>query len=321
MNCRCNKPYNHISHLLSGAPKPKCKCNSNDSQGESTEIKDYDLKLVMQIPIDVESDVESPQLILWNDLGNDNNIESAYINGKEVSQFYPFTEEDKGKFVTVYYKFKNSTEIPAGQFAGLTPIQQIYIGDNVRTIKGIDIYSQATYESIGAFSQLYYLTTLDLNKVQTVEGCAFIAGSASKTGIQNLILPNTLEHVDDYGFSGICNKVYVYNSSTVTTSKQIYKLNSSWDLHLLYYVNGTSFTFYNDERNVTVVFPETTQSIKLKTFDTLDIKCKAVVPPTVDFVDSSSSKISHVYVPAESIETYKTAAGWSDVASKIQAIV
>lgn len=42
----------------------------------------------------------------------------------------------------------------------------------------------------------------------------------------------------------------------------------------------------------------------------------ALIPPS--FVGASSS--SKIYVPAESVETYKAASGWKEYASKIQAI-
>jgi hypothetical protein len=51
----------------------------------------------------------------------------------------------------------------------------------------------------------------------------------------------------------------------------------------------------------------------------LSLTINAVVPPSLNgyvFLGSSYP----IYVPSESVETYKAASGWSDYASRIQAI-
>ena len=52
-----------------------------------------------------------------------------------------------------------------------------------------------------------------------------------------------------------------------------------------------------------------------------NVTVEAITPPSLGhsvFLDTSSSLV--IYVPAESVEAYKTATNWSDYASKIQAI-
>ena len=52
------------------------------------------------------------------------------------------------------------------------------------------------------------------------------------------------------------------------------------------------------------------------------VSIKATTPPTVngELFGNSGSALKNIYVPAESVETYKAADGWKDFADKIQAI-
>ena len=46
-----------------------------------------------------------------------------------------------------------------------------------------------------------------------------------------------------------------------------------------------------------------------------------IIPPSISsFAMGHIDKISKIYVPAESVEAYKTATNWSNYASKIEAI-
>ena len=46
----------------------------------------------------------------------------------------------------------------------------------------------------------------------------------------------------------------------------------------------------------------------------------ATTPPTLGIIAFDSTNKCPIYVPSESVETYKSASGWSDYASRIQAI-
>lgn len=50
------------------------------------------------------------------------------------------------------------------------------------------------------------------------------------------------------------------------------------------------------------------------------ITCLATTPPTLGGIAFNSTNECPIYVPAESVETYKSASGWSNYASRIQAI-
>ena len=54
------------------------------------------------------------------------------------------------------------------------------------------------------------------------------------------------------------------------------------------------------------------------------VTCKAITPPTLGYDVFKSTPIAsgngHIYVPSASVNAYKSASGWSDYASRIQAI-
>lgn len=50
------------------------------------------------------------------------------------------------------------------------------------------------------------------------------------------------------------------------------------------------------------------------------VTVKATTPPTLGSIAFYYTNSCPIYVPSESVETYKSASGWSDYASRIQAI-
>jgi hypothetical protein len=50
------------------------------------------------------------------------------------------------------------------------------------------------------------------------------------------------------------------------------------------------------------------------------ITCYATTPPTYGTSSFNNTYVTKIYVPSESVETYKAASGWSTHASKIEAI-
>jgi len=51
-----------------------------------------------------------------------------------------------------------------------------------------------------------------------------------------------------------------------------------------------------------------------------EITIYATTPPSYSGTFTGCSKLAHIYVPAESVEDYKAASGWSSWSSKIEAI-
>lgn len=75
---------------------------------------------------------------------------------------------------------------------------------------------------------------------------------------------------------------------------------------------------------ITVNIPNTVTSIGDQVFrqctSLTSVTIKATTPPTLDITAFTDTNNCPIYVPAESVNTYKEASGWSDYASRIQAI-
>ena len=76
---------------------------------------------------------------------------------------------------------------------------------------------------------------------------------------------------------------------------------------------------------INVILPVSVSSIGGTAFSSCDsltsVTINAVEPPTFGLdMFKNSSQLSNIYVPAESVEKYKTASGWSDYADIISAI-
>lgn len=75
---------------------------------------------------------------------------------------------------------------------------------------------------------------------------------------------------------------------------------------------------------VSITIPSSVKRIREQVFYNCS-KCKSVtllptVPPTLDNVNSFGNNNCIIYVPAESVDVYKSASVWSTYASRIQAI-
>lgn len=89
----------------------------------------------------------------------------------------------------------------------------------------------------------------------------------------------------------------------------------------------TGYSFCRDNKLLTsVVLPETITAVADSAFSgcskLTSLTIKAVTPPSLaGNALSGTPGTLKIYVPAESVDTYKSASGWSSHASKIQAIV
>lgn len=87
-------------------------------------------------------------------------------------------------------------------------------------------------------------------------------------------------------------------------------------------LGGTTF---RGTKLVEVVIPEKVTKMGTRCFafcgKLTSITMLPTTPPTIDNTTFQSSDVlTHIYVPAESLTAYKTAANWSSYASKISAI-
>ena len=86
---------------------------------------------------------------------------------------------------------------------------------------------------------------------------------------------------------------------------------------------GNYFAYMTKISSVTI--PSGVTAIGSRAFGTIStlrtITCLAVTPPTLDsYTFQNTRNIANIYVPAASVEAYKSASVWSTLADKITAI-
>lgn len=119
--------------------------------------------------------------------------------------------------------------------------------------------------------------------------------SASNYVITKIIIPNGVEIVGNYAFISTRANVFIPNSTTTISEGACY-LTSNTEI-------GTGVTYmgasaFREAQNITI---------------------HALTPPTLASSTFTSFK-GYVYVPAEVVDIYKTATGWTGMASRIKPI-
>lgn len=170
-----------------------------------------------------------------------------------------------------------------------------------RSITSVSIPSGVTTIGYGAFYYCTSLTSVTIpNSVTTIATSAF----NYCTSLTSLTIPNSVTTIGGYAFqeSGLTS-VTVPNSVTS--------------------IGNSAFSYCTSLTSVTIGSGVT--SIGDSAFDTCryltSVTVEATTPPTLGSrAFASNAGTRKIYVPAESVETYKETSGWSTYASYIQAI-
>ena len=211
-----------------------------------------------------------------------------------------------------------SVEIPSGvttlseglfyNCSGLTgatiPNSVTSIGDwafaNCSGLTSIDIPNSVTTLSEGLFSNCIGLTGITIpNSITTIGSHVF----RRCTSLTSMDIPDSVTSIGDYAFAG-CSGLTSIDIPNSVTSIGHNTFEDCGGLASATIGSGVTSIDYNVFYNCTGL-----QSITVL----------ATTPPTLGkrAFDGSTCPI---YVPASSVETYKTASGWKTYASRIQAI-
>lgn len=152
-----------------------------------------------------------------------------------------------------------------------------------------------------AFGSCKSLTSVTIpNSVTLIDANAFCYCS----GLTNVVIPNSVIKLGRFAF-GACNG---FTSITIPDSVSAISINCFADC-----VNLVSVTIGSGVR-----------SIKQMAFDyctsLTSVTIKAVTPPTLGSNVFRNTNDCPIFVPAASVNTYKSATNWSAYASRIQAI-
>ena len=148
-----------------------------------------------------------------------------------------------------------------------------------------------------------------------------------------LVIPNSVTEIDEYGIMTSSNNISGFKGKFATASgmELVYE-------NALYAVALYKLTSYEVPEGITVIktnlfqnskievftLPSTLEEIGVNAFNSCTkmttIYCKAVEPPVYgsNAITSDVKSLESIYVPAESVEAYKSAKGWKDWADYIK---
>lgn len=184
------------------------------------------------------------------------------------------------------------TNIGENAFAGCTGLTNVIIPNSV------------TSTGYGSFSGCSGLTSVTIgNGVTSINSYAF----ENCSGLISVTIPNSVTSIDSYAFQNCSSltSVTIPNSVTNIGSSAFYQCSSL-----------TSMTIPS---NVTNIGTSAFLSCHLSS-----VTIEATTPPSLienGYTLGNTFNGSYpIYVPAASVDTYKTASGWNTYTSRIQAI-
>lgn len=224
------------------------------------------------------------------------------------------------------------TEITGLSFLNCYYLASIAIPDSVETI-GLNPF-QSCY-SMGSM-------TVDSNNTHydSRNNCNAIIHTSDNTlisGCRNTVIPNTVTAIADNAFDGVLTTfsspsgpttISIPNSVIYVGDSAFYACNSLTSLSFPDSVTSIGgLALYNCTALRTVTFGTGLTSINSHTFYNCSalqsITFRSVVPPSMGTPLSDvfpNTNDCPIYVPSGSVSAYKNATGWSDLASRIQAI-
>ena len=181
-----------------------------------------------------------------------------------------------------------------------------------------NLYTAFKDSSILAFTELKYFTSLKKIEDSAFSGCSnliivTIPDSVTSIGkeafydcsdLQSVTIPDSVTTIGESAFEG-CSSL---TSASITIPDSVTAIGESA-------FNGCS-------KLIIVTIPDSVTSIGEEAFygcSSLErVYCKPTTPPSIVYgVFNKNALGRKIYVPAESVEAYKTAEGWSDYASSI----
>lgn len=199
-----------------------------------------------------------------------------------------------------------------------TDVSAVTVGDCIITLK------------TNAFRGFTSLSNVSLPKsLVNINGGAFIGC----TSLVSLKIPNGVTFFGNLAFEN-CTGLTTVNIPSGITSIPLQCFTNCYSLTSIEIPSGVktinSSAFQNCSGLTEVVIPSSVASINFAAFakcsGLTSIKMESATPPTLPNPSTSfaqpfdNTNNCPIYVPAESVNTYKTASNWTEYADRIQAI-
>ena len=204
------------------------------------------------------------------------------------------------------------TSIGSSAFSGCTGLVSITIPNSITSI--------ASY----TFSGCTGLTHITIpNSVTSIGGDAF----SRCTGLTHITIPNSVTSIGSSAFSGCTGLVSIIIPNSITSIERSI-LSDCTGLTSITIPDGVTtigdYAFSGCTGLTAITIPSSVTSIKSSAFSGCNCITSYTVlssnPPTLDSVLGGSLDGFIIYVPAASVEAYKSASYWSYLSRQIQAI-
>ena len=206
------------------------------------------------------------------------------------------------------------TNIGNSAFNGCTSLASVVIPEGVtsigdstfydcKSLVSIEIPNSVTSIGDSAFSRCELLASIEIpSSVTSIGDSAF----SNCTSLVSIVIPEGVTNIGNSAFNGCTSLASIEIPNSVTS------------------IGDSAFS--RCELLASIEIPSSVTSIGGSAFSNCNLTSlivKAVIPPNATdnlLVNSYNPKRTTIYVPAGSVDAYKTANGWSAYADKIQAI-
>ena len=259
---------------------------------------------------------DNTEKTFYNLTSIDEKTDSNKVNAKEVEIYDAVTIIGYGAF----YGCRSLTGVTIGNavtviggdaFNGCSGLTSVTIPDSVTSIgalafqdcsalTGITIPNSVT--SIGNYA---FCSCRNLTSITIPEHVASINTGVFQdcSGLTSVTIPDSVKTIGNWAFYE-CEKL-----TGVTIPNSV--------------TNIGNFAFCYCYGLTSIIIPDSVTNIGIQTFtgcfNLRTMTVEATTPPTLDSYAISTATTA-IYVPADSLDAYKTADGWKDYADKIQAI-